>query len=231
MAGIGWGLPARWHPDEKADQAARMAREGRLDPDSFINPSLPLYVQWPVLWAQARAAEAGLVSGRAADPLLAGRVMSAAAGAAAALVVGLAAGRVRRSLAVWSAALLALAPGVVNLCHFATPEPWLLLGTAATLLVALDHLRERRGTLALGAALGLTAAVKYTAAALALPCLLAVWLRPRRHPPAAWEWRALAAAGALAIGLGAGLAGAPGRALAGGLHLRDARLLRPDEAA
>jgi len=82
LAGLTWGLPARWHPDEKADAAARMAREGTLEPESFINPSLPLYVEWPVLLAQARAAEAGWLRGRAADPLLAGRVLSALAGAA-----------------------------------------------------------------------------------------------------------------------------------------------------
>ena len=57
LAGITWGLPARWHPDEKADVAARMARAGTLEPDSFINPSLPLYVEWPFLWIQARVTE------------------------------------------------------------------------------------------------------------------------------------------------------------------------------
>jgi hypothetical protein len=231
LAGIGWGLPARWHPDEKADAASRMAREGTLAPESFINPSLPLYVQWPVMWAQARAAEAGLLRGRAADPLWVGRILSALAGAAAVALTGLAAGRIRRAWTTLSAALLAAAPGVVNLCHFATPEPWLLLGTAATLLLALDHLHRRRSALALGLALGLTAGTKYTAAALLVPCLLAVWLRPRAGGPRPWEPQALAGAGAVAILAAVLLAAAPGQALAGTLHLGDARLLRPEHAA
>ena len=231
LAGVAWGLPARWHPDEKADVAARMARAGTLAPDSFINPSLPLYAQWPVLWAQSRAAEAGLLSGRAADPLLAGRTLSAIAGAAAVFLVGMAAGRMRRDRAALAAALLAVSPGVVNLCHFATPEPWLLLGTAATLLFALDHLHGGRGVVALGLALGFTASTKYTAAALLVPCLAAVWLRPRTDDPRRWEPRLLAAAGLAAIVLGFVLVTGPGHALAASLHLKDARLLQPGHAA
>jgi len=53
LAGITWGLPARWHPDEKADTAAEMALAPRLRPDSFINPSLPLYLMAPALWVIA----------------------------------------------------------------------------------------------------------------------------------------------------------------------------------
>ncbi|HEU0108855.1 MAG TPA: phospholipid carrier-dependent glycosyltransferase [Vicinamibacteria bacterium] len=232
LAGLTWGLPARWHPDEKADAAARMAREGTLEPESFINPSLPLYVEWPVLLAQARAAEAGWLRGRAADPLLAGRVLSALAGAAAVWTLGLAAGRMRRDLSVLAAALFALSPGVVNLCHFATPEPWLLLGTAATLLLALDHLRGRRGVALLGITLGLTAATKYTAAALLVPCLVAVWLRPRTgEDRTRLEANLVAVAGAVLVVIAALLATGPGHALAGSLHLPDARLLRPESAA
>jgi hypothetical protein len=141
LAGITWGLPARWHPDEKADVAARMARAGTLEPDSFINPSLPLYVEWPFLWIQARATEG---DARAGDPLLLGRILCALAGASAVFVIGLAAGRLRRDLGLLAAASLALSPGVANLCHFATPEPWLLLGTAVTVLFALEHLRGTR---------------------------------------------------------------------------------------
>ena len=70
LAGMTWGLPARWHPDEKADAAAEMALALRLRPDSFINPSLPLYLMAPALWLQARLAQAGVLRGRAADALL-----------------------------------------------------------------------------------------------------------------------------------------------------------------
>jgi hypothetical protein len=223
-------LPARWHPDEKADIAAGMARSGTLEPESFINPSLPLYLAWPVAWVQARAARAGLLSGAAADPLLAGRVFSALAGAASVFVLGLAAARVRRGRGPLAAALLAVAPGVVNLCHFATPEPWLLLGSAVTLLFALDHLRGRRGVVALGTLLGVTAGTKYTAAALLVPCLVAVWLRPRSAGPRRAEPIAAAAAGFLLVLLGLALASGPGHALAASLHSKDIRLLRPESA-
>src|SRR5881396_3265190 len=91
LAGITWGLPARWHPDEKADVAAEMALAPRLRPDSFINPSLPLYAMAPALGLQARLGQAGLLRGRAADALLLGRALAALAGAAAVAVLGLAA--------------------------------------------------------------------------------------------------------------------------------------------
>jgi hypothetical protein len=207
-----------------------MARAGTLEPESFINPSLPLALTWPLLWAQARAADHGLLRGRAADPLLAGRVLSALAGAAAVLLIGLGAERVRPGLGALSAALLAVSPGVVNLCHFATPEPWLLLGTALTLLFALDHLRGRRSALALGLALGLGAGTKYTAAALLAPCVLALWLRPRTDPVRRGESLLVAATGAALALAGLALFLGPGDRLASSLHLADARLLHPESA-
>jgi hypothetical protein len=207
-----------------------MARAGTLDPESFINPSLPLALTWPVVWAQGRAAEAGLLGGRSADPLLAGRALSALAGAAAVFLVGLAGERFRRGLGLLSAALLAVSPGVVNLCHFATPEPWLLLGSALTVLFALDHLQGRRSALGLGAALGLTAGTKYTAAALLVPCVAALWLRPRSDPLRRSEHLLVAMMGAVLAVAGLALYFAPGERLAASLHLADVRLLRPESA-
>lgn len=230
LAGVTWGLPARWHPDEKADAVARMARAGTLAPDSFINPSLSLYLVWPVVWAQTRAADAGLLSGTAADPLIAGRVLSALAGAAAVCVLGLAAASVRRGLGLLAAALLAVAPGVVNLCHFATPEPWLLLGSSVTLLFAIEHARGQRGVVPLAIALGLTAGTKYTAAALLVPCLVAIWLSPKSGAPGRRDSIAVGAAGLVLLLLGIGLVSATGDALAAHLRLDDVRLLRPESA-
>src|SRR5262249_17969914 len=104
-----------WHPDEKADDAAHMVSEHTLRPESFINPSLPLYATMPVVWLQQRAAAASLLRGSAADPLLAGRLLGALAGALAVLVLGRAALRAHPALTFWPALLLAVAPGVVNL--------------------------------------------------------------------------------------------------------------------
>ena len=229
VTGATWGLPARWHPDEKADAAARMAREGSPAPDSFINPTLSVYVMVPLIWAQQRAADAGLLAGRAADPALAGRILSAAAGASAVFLVGLLGARLSRSIGLLGAALLALAPGVVNLCHFATPEAWLILGAAATLLMAARHVEGRGAAWAVGLVLGLAASTKYTAAALAVPVVIAVCLR--RREPRARDAPAMAAAGALALAAGCVLLAGPGAHLAASLHLDDARLLRPERAA
>jgi hypothetical protein len=225
--GIGWGLPARWHPDEKADVAAEMARSARLRPDSFVNPSLPLYLMIPPIALQDRLARAGLVSGRAADPLLLGRALSALAGAAAVFILGRAVARAHPACSLLAALLLALAPGFVNLCHFATPEPWLMLGVCATLALAVAYLQGRVPAWALGLVLGLTASTKYTAIALVVPALAAVWMRERDDDAPRWTWLAAAGAAALVVG---GVLAAGDVPLAGRLHLKDARLLLPEHA-
>ena len=228
-AGLTWGLPARWHPDEKADGVARMAREGDLRPESFVNPSLPLYVQLPFVWAQQQAAERGLLTGSWADPLLLARVLSALAGAGAVLLLGILSAKVAPALAPWPAWFLAVAPGFVNLCHFATPEAWLLLGCVATLFLAVEHAAGRVPVYALGLVLGLTVSTKYTGAALLPAVLAAVWLKER--PASDRRDRALlflagSAASAVALAVGA-----RGSVLASHLRLKDARLLHPATAA
>jgi 4-amino-4-deoxy-L-arabinose transferase-like glycosyltransferase len=227
LAGIGWGLPSRFHPDEKADVVAAMIREGRLLPDSYVNPSLPLALAAPVAAFQQRVL--GSRPSPWSDPLLAVRVLSALGGAGAVLLLGLAAARVRPSAGVVASLLLALAPGVVNLCHFATPEAWVLATTSLLLLLAVRHLEARGPAWALGLGLGLAASTKYTAAALAVPALAALWLRPRgpadRADRVAW-----ALAGLATLGAGIALAGGPGASLAASLRLPDARLLHPESA-
>jgi hypothetical protein len=224
-AGLRWGLPARWHPDEKADGIARMARELNLRPESFVNPSLPLYLQLPFVRLQQEVADRGLAAGWAADPLLLCRILSALAGAGAVLLLGVLSLKTAPGQTPWPAWFLAASPGFVNLCHFATPEAWLLLGCAATLLLAVEHAADRASASVLGLALGLTASTKYTGAGLVPAVLAAVWLRARE--PAQRSDRALlflagGAASAAALGLGAW-----GPALAARLHLKDARLLHP----
>jgi hypothetical protein len=211
-----------------------MIRDRTLRPQSFINPTLPVYATLPVVWIQQRAAALGLLHGRAADPLLAARALSALAGALAVLVLGLATLRTHPRLGAQPALFLALAPGFVNLCHFATPEAWLMLGTAATLALALAHQAGRAPAWVLGLALGLTLSTKHTAAALLAPCLAAVWLAPRAPSPDARRERhgriALALLGLTALAVAVVLAGAVGEFLAGHLRLRDPRLL-PAESA
>jgi Dolichyl-phosphate-mannose-protein mannosyltransferase len=226
--GSTWGLPARWHPDEKADAVARMARGAGLRPESFVNPSLPLYVQLPFVWAQQQATNQGL-AGAAADPLLLCRILSALAGAGAVLLLAILSTRVAPTQAPWPAWFLGVAPGFVNLCHFATPEAWLLLGCSATLLSCIEHAAGRAPAWLLGLALGLTVSTKYTGAALLAPVVAAVWLRPR--PLASrGDRHALLTAG-VAVGAAALALLGFGPAIASRLHLQDARLLRPEAAA
>jgi hypothetical protein len=223
LAGIGWGLPSRFHPDEKADVVASMVQERRLLPGSYINPSLPLAFTAPAVALQGALS----LPEPWGDPLLAGRTLSALAGAAAVLLLGVAAaGRGSTHVAPF---LLALAPGVVNLCHFATPEAWVLAATSLLLVLALRHLDGRAPAWALGAALGMAVSTKYTAAALVAPALAAVWLR-RRGPSGPADRAAWLAAGLGALALGLVLAAAPGAALAASLRLPDARLLHPESA-
>jgi hypothetical protein len=230
VVGNTWGLPARWHPDEKADGIARMAEGQGLGPDSFVNPSLPLYLQLPFVWMQRQVAERGLLPGASADPLLLCRFLSALAGAGAVLFVGLVAARTAPGTPPWPAFFLALAPGLVNLCHFATPEAWVLLGAAATLLVSMEHALSRAPAWLLGLVLGLTASTKYTGAAFAVPALAAVLLR-ERSTAGRRDRLVLLGAGLLALALGAALSAAPGQALAAELRLRDARLLHAASAS
>jgi len=230
LTGITWGLPARWHPDEKADVAADMALAPRLRPDSFINPSLPLYLMAPAMWLQARVAQAGLLRGRAADALLVGRLLSALAGAAAVYVLGRASLRAHPRLDALPAFLFALMPGAVNLGHFATPEAWLLLGTAATLALALAHLRGEVPAWWLGLAVGLTASTKYTAAALLVPALTAVCLRESPSGPEPPRRGLLLALAGVFLVAGLALALGGTEPLAARLHLKDARLLHPEHA-
>jgi hypothetical protein len=224
LAGATWGLPARWHPDEKADAVARMLEQRSLRPDSFINPSLPQNAALPFVWVQQRAAAAGLLRGRAADPLFAMRLLAALVGALAVVVLACATRATHPRLSCWPALLLAVAPGFVNVCHFATPEAFLLLGTAATLALALAFVRGSVPAWAVGLALGLTGSTKYTAAALAVPVLAAiVWRAPRARDRRDYAFAALAAV-ALAVGIALEAGGAA--ALAPRLHLADARLLQ-----
>jgi len=229
LAGLTWGLPARWHPDEKADVVLAMARERRLAPDSFINPSLPLYAMLPAIGLQDLLARGGWLSGTAADPLLVGRALSALAGASAVLALGFAVRRHAPALGLVPPLLLAVFPAVVNVCHFATPEAWLLLGTVLVLAACLDHCDGRASAAVLGLLLGLTASTKYTAAALLVPALLAVWLRPREEAGRP-DRVALACFAVALLAVGLPLLGPSGDSLATRLRLGDVRLLQPESA-
>jgi hypothetical protein len=190
LAGISWGLPFRFHPDEKAVSVARLIERGTVIPESFINPSLPLLAMAPMVALQDLGARIGLLSGAAADPLFVCRLMSAFITALAVWLFGLTLARFAPETK-GAAFFLAVTPALVNFAHFATPESWLLLGTVATLAVAVRYASGEGGTSALGFVLGLAVSCKYTAAALSVPVVLAVLFRKRtlgdaEGPSRAW---------------------------------------------
>jgi len=226
-AGATWGLPSRFHPDEKADAVAAMVSERRMLPDSYINPSLPLTLTAPAIAVQRALAEA--LPAPWSDPLLAARLLSAVAGAAAVLLIGLATARVDPRASLVAPLLLALAPGVVNLCHFATPEAFVLVATSLVLLLAVRHLENETPAWALGLALGLAVSTKYTAAALGAPVLAALWLR-RREAMGRSDRVAWLIAGGVVLVTGVLLATTPGTRLAASLGLADVRLLHPESS-
>src|SRR5262249_4503194 len=78
-----------------------------------------------------------------------------------------------------------------------------------------------------GVVLGLTAATKYTAAALVAPCLAAIWCRPAPAAPSPGAWRWFAAAGAAVLLAGAVLTG---RTALPRPAPRDPRLPHPETA-
>ena len=186
-----------------------MIEQGSLRPDSFINPSLPLYVALPFVWAQQRAAGAGLLAGRRRRPAARdARAVGRSRAPPPCWCWARAAGRSTPRLGAWPAAL----PGDLAGCR----EPLPLRDTRGVAAARHGgHARRwrwrtcaaRAPAWAVGLALGLTASTKYTAAALALPVLIAVvWRTPgtrrSRHAFTAlaaaalaagrrgWRWRA-----------------------------------------
>ncbi len=191
--GIDWGLPWALHIDErlfvaaKAIQLERSVAEGALpDPGISSYGILPL---WLVVLARK------LFLGAVAQPgpptygndfaatLLLARWISAIAGAAAVVVVGLWARRFGRGTGLLAAALVAGFPALVQAGHFGTVESLLVLAVALGLLAA-ERAAERPGAArfaAAGAALGAAVSVKAPGVLVLLPILHAAWTadRPR----------------------------------------------------
>ncbi len=90
----------------------------------------------PVVWAQQRRRTRACWPAAPPTPCWPAASCPRPRAPPAVFLVGLLGARLSRGIGLLGAALLALAPGVVNLCHFATPEAWLILGAAATLLLA-----------------------------------------------------------------------------------------------
>ena len=190
--GLGFGLPndlAR--PDEeKIRSAALMIFQGDPNPHSFLYPSLFIYATsaaYGVLYliersAGATASRAEFIRAVSADPSslhLVARAISAACGIGTIAVIDLLAARLfSRRIALVAAALTSAAFLLVRDSHFGATDVPVAFAIVCALLIAArcatDGTTPSRAVAA-GLAAGLAASTKYTAAAVALPALVALW--------------------------------------------------------
>jgi len=197
LLGIGWGLPSaerHWslHPDEPVVLAAANRLEpwaAKLDPGFYNYGTFPL-----ALFRVAGAIWPGGGDGwqgRASD-LLAGRIVSALAGAGCALVVFL----ILRGRTAWLGSVLgglavAFAPGLVVHSDFMTVDVlasfWIVLAVWLSLeagwpSVEREEASRFRWLLCAGLAVGLAASTKYSGlVAVSAPILAGVGLAPERR--------------------------------------------------
>jgi 4-amino-4-deoxy-L-arabinose transferase-like glycosyltransferase len=191
IAGLGWGLRHPPHPDEAVfvDNVALMIRNGDVDHRYYQYPGLFFYMVYPLVFLLPH------------DPpgpstYLAARALVAAFGVAAcALVDTLGRKAAGPRAGLLAALLLAVSPVAVETAHMVRPDVVLQAFTIVALL-ALLRVGPRLGGDALsGLALGLAAAVKFTAVFL-VPSYLA-----RRIVVAGPRVRGMLLAGAVALGV------------------------------
>jgi hypothetical protein len=217
--GLGWSLPYVPHPDEPAvvNIAQRMLVTGDLDPHRYTYPSLYIYLQALVylpqlLWGFAQGAY------RSVDDLPAttdavttapgiylwGRALTAAL-ATGTILLTYGAGRrlYGPGVGLVAALLLAFEPATIEDTHLITVDVPSAAFTALAFFWIAGLYRAgfgaggavRWGLVArAGVGVGLAAATKYNAAAIAAPFLLAPLLRGVRAPWRVWLVGALAAA-------------------------------------
>ena len=185
---IGDGLPGLWHPDEPTlvGLAARIAA-GQPNPHFFNYPSLWMYALALCFGAQflvgrltgSVASVAAFEAAYFVDPspwFLTGRVASALLGAATVPLTHRLATRLGAGRLAWLAATcLALAPLHIGSSRLLVTDAPLTFATTLALLGILRYAREpaRWPAWRAGLVAGLAVSIKYTAAALAIPLLMA----------------------------------------------------------
>jgi hypothetical protein len=240
LIGIGWGLPndlhnQSYHPDEQVIWNYSQAVEpARLDlTPGFYNYGT-LYLTTLKVASDMVAAYGG--GARPNDPQsvweyigrchLAGRVISALAGAGSALVLFFLLRRLTNPLGASLGALfLAFAPAYVVHSRFQTVDvlaTFLLIASAfyaVRLLTSESGDRVLRDAVLSGLFAGLSAATKYTGILAILMLFAALWLRGKREEGPKWQAKA-AGYGVLAA-LGAFVIGTPGVLLETGKFIED----------
>jgi 4-amino-4-deoxy-L-arabinose transferase-like glycosyltransferase len=183
--GLDFGLPANFHPDEpsKVQVLWRMYQEGTLNPRYFLHPSLLLYLSYGVnLVLQA----AGVSGSWTETALLAGRIVSAAAGTLSVFLTYLIGRRLYSEVTGLGAALcFAVFPLHVTCSRYMKEDALLVCLVLTTLTFLLKAVQEDKAWAFLGAGLmaGVTASAKYSGLLCVGLVLLAPWLRSRALLP------------------------------------------------
>jgi hypothetical protein len=193
VAGLDWGLPYQWHPDEKVQLADTMVQERSLEPPHFINPSLHAYATYAALRLayalQPRQAIRYQMQPvvELTDPQHPDRPLQVLAFRLARLLsvifqlaTVLLMFEIARRLVDGTTGLVAawfgaVTMGLVNMAHFATGESLLFL-LCLWALWRFSFVADRgswRDYAVAGLAAGLACSTKYTAVLLALPFLAA----------------------------------------------------------
>ena len=191
LTGLDWGLPYQWHTDEKVTQAINVLHS-RGDPDYFINPHLHIYLVAAAFEIAHRLHPGeevarglpqilpmldGDVNGRALQftAMRLARGISVLFGLSTVYVLFVLGRQWDDATGLLAAAFAALAMGLVNLWHFATPEALLIL-LALLALGSIERLMTTptaRSYAVTGLLIGLACSTKYTACMLAVPFVAA----------------------------------------------------------
>jgi len=194
ITGIHWGLPNAahffsYHPDEIfLLQPSFYFAQGDWNPHFFNYGTLYIYLVGVPAVLLGLVAKADLFPAGLSALYLEGRLITALLGTATVPVLYFALRRESRWLAAISAALLALCPLHVVNSHYATVDVPATFFLAVAFLLALrgSDWPDLKAALALGAAVGLAAATKYTAGLFLLPAVLAPLLMRSARPSRGW---------------------------------------------
>lgn len=187
-AGAGSGLPQSYIPDEYdyVHSYLVMIKRGDMNPRWWHHPSIQPYVNVAAyLVAYYSQASSGrwprIHDLQVEDALLWGRVAAGVIPGTLAVLAVFFLGRrmFGTTVGLIASALLAVAPGVVEVSQYNKPDSLLVLFCTLSVLTTLVYLDRGGARLAFaaGAVVGLSVAVKYNAALVLLPFLIAVLFR------------------------------------------------------
>lgn len=181
FAGISWGLPFHFHPDEwnMAAAVGRLSWENKLNPDFFAYGQFPLYLAYFSAKAYNLFPWIELKSISTGEAIFFLRFWSAAAGGASVYLVYLISKHLlTANYSLIAALLAAFTPGLIQTSHFGTTES--LLGFFFLLLVYLSFKILKDGSLKeyfiTGVTLGLALGTKISSLLFITPILLAAFV-------------------------------------------------------